>query len=467
MTCHAGILGSSGADIGRTQITPSECGTCHIGAPPEGKVIPGFEESRHDCVLLGAFPHAAHCDEDAANKDPTIKAQGCLACHTAVEDGRTYGLQEKFRTDRYQACEDCHGKLGDEWVLRDESNQPDHGKVDSCSACHEFGAGPMKTHRPSDLVRRPRPSAFGLVSHDHPFITKSDGKYKVDASCKECHRAGFDGGLPSRIGHKKFSHDTHLPATPTPADCAKCHGDVATAKDPAALKLYKLDACAECHKGGKITEIFPEEPTVARPVPRFPHAVHLTPAAMKHPEIASQGCLACHQPAQNGATGVGTLETALDCSKCHDHGENPDLCAGKDRAYVASCAKCHGPDGPTGQPVIDSRLHTASLTGAQWHPTPDQRACSECHLPGASLFRLQGKVNVHAIMGYDEGARDGFHAKFDRDGALKKSKECTACHWHEIMGAGDFQGDGRTAAEELRRARGLGADLNAYPGGGR
>lgn len=471
-TCHQGLLQSKGADLATTEVASEACATCHIGKPPDGKVRPGLEDEAHDCKLLGTFPHDAHCDEDAASKDPLIKAKGCLACHESVQDGVTYRLQEKFRRDGYQACEECHVGLSGQWKwprLVNTDGEPDHGKVGDCAACHEFGAGPMKTHRPQDRVTRRRPDSFALLKNDHPFITKDrDGKYKVDQSCKTCHRAGIDGGLPSRIGNKRFSHDTHLPANPTPADCNQCHGGVDRAADPASLLLYDETACAECHRGGKVTPVHREQPVEQRSVPRFPHQLHLTANAKKLDEkIRTMECLACHEPAQNGETDVGTLPDALDCSRCHDHGVKPELCADKDRPYVASCAKCHGPDGPDGEPVSDLRKLTSSLTGAQWHPTPDQTACSECHLPGASSFRLPTQVHVHAIRKYGKPP-NGFHAGFDPNATLKNEKACTSCHWHEMMGAYSPTLSGAGTRDEQKSAAKKVRDLlQGYPGGDR
>lgn len=475
--CHGQITSAPSsrgpAALGPREVDRAACARCHLTDDPGKPIETGFERRDHACALLGTFPHDLHCNENARSKDATIREQGCLACHTSVDNGRTYGLQSVFREDLYKACSACHDKLEPNPLrVVDAAGVDDHGKVQNCDPCHTFGAGTMKDTRPSTEVSRRRPSAFAFVTHDHPVITLKGGKLEQGADCRKCHRATLDGGLRTRIGRKRFSHDTHLPPSPTAADCDKCHADVSGAATPGDLKLYSDASCSECHKGltpdparppeeRKVQAVF-DGPASRRRVPTFPHQLHLD--AVRNRSAAdfaessrdafrklSQGCIACHVPKQGGATEVGTLPEALDCSLCHDH-DKPDICADKDRAYVSTCAKCHGDAGPVvGEPFDDFREFAKGLSGAQWHPNPADRRCDECHLPGASVFERPKGVFVIAKLQYEAGS---FHARFDKESNLKvpRDQKCADCHWHQMIARKELIGSGLLESQLYRLA---------------
>ena len=460
-TCHGDLLTDPGAAIGPSMVKLDSCADCHKDRSGEGLLGPEqLERAAHECVLLGTFPHGPHMDADALNKDPALRSKGCLACHEPAEEGRTYGLQSKFRERRYSACAECHDRLEDNpLAVRDAQGIDDHGKVESCAPCHAFGDGPMKTLRPQVEVSRTRPVGFAVTSHDHPMITRRGGKLVQGEDCRKCHRARIEGGLPSRISGKAFSHDTHLPPNPTNQDCVACHGDITGSTRPEDLSLYSDKACGECHKGGELSVIRSEETVAPRRVPTFPHDVHMTAKALRDP-LLEDGCVSCHVPAQGGAPGVGTLPGAMDCSACHDHGERPEICADKGRDYVQSCARCHGPDGPEADVAVsDFRVRVTGVAGAQWHPYPAEQKCGTCHLPGAAVFNVREAVLVHADMKYE---RNGYH-RGARQASRSDPEGCADCHWHELIEKG-LTGSGKTRPEWRRIAEPLGDKLDGYPG---
>ena len=461
--CHGKILEAPQGKLGPNMVDVEACGSCH-GKRDGTPITTELKPRDHACVLLGTFPHGPHLDADARSKDKSIREKGCLACHTAVtdENGLNYGLSEKART--YAACAECHGQLDvDPLPVRDAAGKSDHGQVKRCEMCHTFGSGPMKTFRPKTVVERRRPSRFVLVSNDHPFITLKDGKYEQGGGdCRKCHRADVEGGLPTRIGKKPFSHDSHLPANPTDADCATCHADVAGAATPGDLSLYSPKSCGDCHRGGEVRAVVDEGTPKRRSVPRFPHEVHLSEAARGRDAELAKGCVACHVAKQGGEPSVGTLPEALDCSNCHDHGERSEICAEKDRAYVASCSKCHGLNGPVpGKLTEDVRVVAQGLTGAQWHPQPTDKRCDACHLPGASVFERMTIVNVFAQLSYDRA--EDYHVKFLSLRTIA-TKGCADCHWRKMMSSRPPEGSGLTPRELMELAKQSKDVLVGYPG---
>ena len=428
LRCHDPLLKSTGSDIGKNEVAAASCGGCHItSAEPVRPVQVGFEARPHDSPFAGTFPHGKHCTESAKTNEPSIRAAGCLACHTFDPGRDNYALKPTFGSDAgFLACNQCHWHQENLKVV-DAAGKVDHGDIRSCAPCHDFGKGPMKTLRPMVAVTRSKLRSLALVGNDHPFITRRGGKIEVAKSCKKCHLAPIEGGLPSRIQNRRFSHDTHLPPSPTTDDCDQCHKSVTGAADPGALQSFDLDRCTECHKGAKIDADELREPTPARPVPAFPHALHL-----KSDKI--NGCGDCHEPKQSGDPVAGTLPSAMDCSKCHDHGKAPEITGHKDRAYVASCVKCHGVNGlAKGQVVKDTRVLGKGLKGAQFHPSPSARKCSECHLPGDPVTASRNEPHVFADLKYTHGRGPGFHGSFDPQRKYHVAGKCDHCHWEQLM----------------------------------
>jgi hypothetical protein len=451
--CHQPLLESTGTTIGMHEVDRASCGVCHIvQATPPVPMDVAFETRVHQSPLAGTFSHKAHLTPAALARDEGLRRDGCLACHTVEEGGVTYGLKEVFKERGYQSCNQCHFHQEDRWKLEDDQGRPDHARVESCQPCHAFGDGPMKTQRWKKEVTRQRPERFVVVSQDHPYITMRGGKIEEAASCRECHRAPIEGGLPSRIGEKPFSHDTHLPPNPGPDDCRACHRSAYEAKDSASLSLYETTGCGECHLGGEVRPVFSEDPPAAASVPEFSHADHMAAEGIK-------GCEDCHDAPQGGNPDVVTLNGALDCTQCHDHEKWTARTGGKDRRYVATCAPCHGPDGPkVGVPVMDFRVDARGLPGAQFHPPPEEKACAECHLVSEPIRAPREQAHVFARLAYEQ--RDSYHDVFP---GTRIEGRCLDCHWAEVISGrriGISHID-RPAAERVAN------DLNGFPGGPR
>lgn len=450
MECHGGIDRREPLAWGAESIDPSACALCHISDGSRTPLPMGFSRRTMASRTKGTFPHGPHTGPEAASKDPAIRDQGCFACHATLEDGRTYGLDERWERDAYGACTSCHAHQGPGWQLLDEAGRPDHGRVESCAPCHTFGEGDMKSSRPFASIARPVASTFVFLGQQHPLITPGAHGPGVAESCKPCHRAETESGLPSRIRGRRFSHDTHLPANPTDADCLQCHGSVVHAADPSELLVVETRSCDPCHRGSPV-QVEWDDPAPARRVPAFPHALHLTESARA---LGVEGCASCHTAVQGGVPSVGVHPSAADCTACHDHGTSPRITGGKDRLYVSSCRHCHGDAGlAAGTPVEDIRLSLAGIPGGQFHPSPGEIACAQCHRSRGIEFEARERAHVWAELGY--GPR--FHNP-DRPAAPDSS--CYGCHWAEIMDNRPLQG----FRGSRRDAVPLGSRLDSFPG---
>ena len=424
MTCHEGIASSDPKAWGPGSINSKACANCHIADAAGTPLVMEFALRPHTSRTAGTFSHAQHLGPQAAARDAAIAQKACLACHVPVEGGLTYELSPAFTKDAFTACSSCHAHQGPEWQVKDASGVVDHGEVGSCGACHSFGEGDMKTMRPLVTVDRPVVSQYVFLSQQHPLITKGKHGEGVAESCKECHRAIAQEGLPSRIAGRPFNHDTHLPAKPTDADCVRCHTSVTTSESSSTLSVIETAGCKDCHRGETVT-LLPAEGDGKRTVGAFPHALHLTQSAQQKGVV---GCVSCHTAAQDGVATVGVLPKAADCTACHDHGTAPAITGGKDRTYVSSCRNCHGDAGiADGGSFLDQRSVMGVLRPGQYHPDPQNRACADCHLTRDLSFETRSAANVWANVLYQQRT---FHGLARPKGT---NEDCFGCHWVEII----------------------------------
>lgn len=413
--CHRTVADARADDLGNHEVDVNACRECHRTQDGSGvrfDIAKAGFTSRTD----GTFPHDKHLSAKARETDRSLD-QGCIRCHVPAEVNGlpSYGLKPFTGPDHYQTCLECH--------FHKKQEITDHGTIDGCMNCHDLSGRDMKTNRPVATVARPRPVRYEVRAQAHPLITGGG----PDAACKDCHRAKVPE-LPSRIGTKVFSHDTHLPADPKPADCLECHVRVGTTSGPAspAVDFYAPEsACRKCHLGDGLRTV--PAAAMERTVPVFPHDKHLGESARaKDARIRDLGCVACHVPAQNGEPGVGTTPEAAACTLCHDHGERKEITGGKDRGYVSQCQSCHHRGVPDrGFEQKDARVVVQGTLSPQYHP--DSKACRECHavVPppefrqrGPATYRVFGEFSAespHATLGYPA------------------DKGCTACHWADAF----------------------------------
>jgi predicted CXXCH cytochrome family protein len=311
----------------------------------------------------------------------------------------------------------------------------------------------MATTRPFVDVSRGKVRSYVFLGQEHPFISKGKIIEDASASCQPCHRAEGGGGLPSRLRGRTFSHDSHLPAAPSDADCKACHTTVSSSSSALDLTVIETKTCATCHRGDPLQLEF-DDKEATKKVVGFPHASHLTAKAKDGGVL---GCVSCHVAAQNGVATVGTLEAAANCTSCHDHGKAPRITGGKDRDYVASCRKCHGDAGLSdGAEVADERVAMGSFGGGQFHPDTESKSCKSCHRTIELQFETRSEPHIWAELSYAQGR---FHGVSRSKGG---NEDCFGCHWVELIDnrvPQGFSGDRSRAG-----LNGLANELRGYPG---
>lgn len=244
----------------------------------------------------------------------------------------------------------------------------------------------------------------------------------------------------------RFSHKGHL----NEAECADCHGDVATSKGPTLGRFIgKGDhgGCAECHEvdencnkchigSDRKVRLTREDRGL-----RFSHALHQKVA-----------CKRCHAAALE-ATTPGTIELAghptcdpchreardkLNCTLCHRDLTRQDLRPIGALAHSGNFVRRHG------------QLAQDTARCASCH---DQTFCSDCHArtqaPGMTpSIRFPERVDAGFIHRGDFIARHAAAARAEpmQCRQCHGARHCTSCH--------ELQGLSVTSAPQSRlRAR--------------
>ncbi|MCA9323407.1 MAG: cytochrome c3 family protein [Planctomycetes bacterium] len=453
--CHQPTAAAS-AQMGENAFARPACATCHneggVAQPIQfGEGSAHEYESRADLT----FYHLDHLSPEALAKSPSIRRQNCIACHEWKSMPDRDGLMSfpvQKQLDAYAGCADCHqregvlgAKSGARW-----SSLPDHGDIgrtdsgdqNACMACHAFGeVQSLETWRLQVPKERSRPAAFRITEQAHPHVTTQGGG--VHSDCAKCHLAEIPV-LTSRIGEKRFDHGPHLPPDGgTFKDCLECHGQdgqMTSATEFAGtdgVLTYDQASCARCHRG--VEEIratsYPSDPQRSRP--RFDHRDHVN---LESPKDGVDNCSVCHVRAKDGPHLDGRdfsyADQTLDCRACHDHEKYPARTGGGpghehvDEAYVQSCTECHEKHEP-GAPapgVVYTASHPAihGMRGKQFHPSPRDQACADCHLlEPVSLRDDYPNVVQSTPMGYEP---DGFHAAHGEPDEGRPDY-CWACHF--------------------------------------
>ena len=483
VACHANVADAvsecevignpdlAGAVLGRNIFGSAACGTtCHIQDAQKTPIEFTTGTRAWKSFTAGTFSHKDHL----GNADPkdlpelvdgraALAQESCFLCHSLDDPSapRSYVTNTEFLRDdgvmtAYNACEKCHAS----WQVKDgrqtaNSNELPHAQIrknmNLCDPCHKLGfVTDMKAIPYEVEVERLRRPVFAITSHAHPFITggakNDDGSSKVAESCADCHKAEISE-QPSRIRKKQFSHATHLPREATAADCQACHpaigetsgpGEIDTAEAP----LFDANACAKCHVGVVMPDVADQRVKVKAPV--FPHKAHIGKTL---PDGKTLDCVSCHNgKVPDGTPVVGVLDSAKNCTQCHNHGELAAVTGKVSDAYVSNCLNCHKRGVPaTGEELpAQERQFIAGTTTRQFHP-PSEGAgsapCKECHeaqIGNPTVVRTPEADLVFGIGAFQVTSGPGFHAGADDLAKQTRGIEprssnsnCICCHWAE------------------------------------
>lgn len=483
------------------------CGTCHISDENRTPLQFALEHTNRPSRTAATFSHALHLNPErptggfvksSESGYDAIESEGCSACHEPDQAGPLdFALKGALANEHsFKGCQTCHetsawapAEHGDWWTPED------HGSWQSCAPCHGVKNPSFADNRVFAEVDRTRPTRFRIESQKHPHISVQAGE-AIEESCAECHRQPVKE-LPSRIREARFRHATHLPPNAGPDSCAGCHGAaVSTAETSASLGLpgaagspvtYDAAACTTCHLGSPPEALAgPAAETTSRRVPEFSHAGHVDKLLTDGSAVS---CTTCHDPGSDAedTPGVGTRESAFDCSMCHSHAplspsgtaRAPSTGQGITATEVAACALCH----VSGLPAQGVEFHWPSarivdLAGdagnaGQFHPSASsgEGECSSCHVNGERLISSTAVTTgsrVFAVRGiYEEQQTRTLKPSIHRDGARKTPDRvnCHVCHWTNTVGGSTGEGTPPPNPETPFNRKKYGDELDNYPGG--
>ena len=456
-SCHGAIFEAGPTEVHLAELQQGSCSSCHVVNEARNGVEFASESVEVASRAFLTFSHADHLRSTWKGQLATsdgykeLDEQSCHACHQWSEElpdglggmrAPTYDLREDRSWD-FRGCLDCHDVPA--FTASDGVNQNRNwGHIEggsgpgweTCQTCHAFGNGPLGDVPRRATVTRLSPTGFQLLSQAHPFITPGEAGQE---SCADCHKADLDS-LPSRIGRRRFTHETHVPewdpSDPSSletieATCVTCHasrvfstsgsadiGVVVDGRridessdewDTHGLLTYDPTACAECHRG--VGRFLPPEDvqaeTPATSAPDFPHDLHLfdenrEPVMWPPDGDAPMRCTTCHLDTSgadplSGEDALGTLPDAMDCTMCHRHGEREDLppltqgvsmqhamqiTGQAGRQAVQACERCHSVEVPTPDvsELLVQRVRVTGRSGAQHHPADASgQDCATCH----------------------------------------------------------------------------------------
>ena len=383
-----------------------------------------------------AFPHDQHLAKDIE----------CIVCHRiddAVLQDNQRGvpdnpLRHDFTTVEYEVCTSCHVKDAPpvnmtaaqqrEW--RAEGlivTSSWHGTEDNgshCMQCHAsaerdgttvFGPEMKAVDRgdfSTELYQRERANyQTGKRSHEEQFAAHANGQ-----ACTKCHLSGAISEV-LQPASRTFWHGLHVangalsPASGNEASvsldgqagCVSCHKDLAAAS-AASLTPAGSDgsgnyhwpetseaqaACADCHNEAgtalRLTAVNNRTTATVRPVPDFPHGLHVGSASFGKSGTLQQGCFACHDFSEAAADAPfsqvpRTKPGASDCTNCH---------GGHDNIAGGDCQTCHPKiEGVSNSFLLQAKILTPPPATRQW-PAPNgfshlstghkDEGCATCH----------------------------------------------------------------------------------------
>jgi hypothetical protein len=406
--CHAEHTGGAGAvpilEASGPGEQPAMCARCHdLLSPVAGKPRRDRAGDGPPRVLeVDGFSHEDH-RRPKSGKPPVA----CAECHADPAPGKERTpWPGDFARVTYERCLSCHPDLPVPVHGRDEGGK-------ACYACHAPAATPEAITKDLRVVSLPATGSRYRVAPRRHDYAKQD--------CARCHRrevAAGDARAEAEV--RVFRHDHHLPtvdpATGTglalsEAQCAKCHGTLASADRITAAHLVDLAACAECHDGKAPEPVPPEPGAEARRVVDMAHGVHRLTFARAAQGVTegfvdrgslNEGCLSCHLPVA-GEARMGMKEDAANCASCHDRHRN----LGEGR-----CARCHMDPQHPGNWVT---LKTRDGEVRELHPRFLERGIFD-----RSLGTLRPVESV---------------AKFEHRSPGHAGADCAACHDPEAVDA--------------------------------
>lgn len=395
--CHSGIVSRMQADIVPERFDAGSCSECHSGMSAGTALLEPAPS-----LTAGSFLHGKH------------GALACSDCHAPGAQGASgelssVVLKDSSGGDVYEGCVACHEQVdqpGHTAPLRVEG----HGDLEvqgDCSACHVVGSTEATSNA---MFRALRPVAVhGRSALQHFLADFSHSEVEAlesNAECSQCHRAAPDG-VPVERSLASFAHGDHLDLGEglDGSTCARCHtamgastAEVTRAAD-LALEHRGLEgegACAACHQSAYELGA-PDATQQAAGVERlvFSHAAH-----------RANGCLDCHSPSGESATGIATNDSARTCTECHSHAAEQLVPGqkGLDLAAVQDCALCHALGVPAHGVALEfQRQKLTTLAGEFVHPELKGAHCADCHRaapraalagPAASAGAGDGPVGV-------------------------------------------------------------------------
>jgi predicted CXXCH cytochrome family protein len=300
--------------------------------------------------------HEARREEfTQAHVHPPVE-EGCVECHDPHQSNMRYQLRAEG--DSVSAlCFNCH----EETVFARENQHSPVAEGD-CIACH-----------------RPHSSANAKLLTASP-----DG----GALCFECHEDRQEDFTMEYI---------HAPAQES---CTECH-DPHSAKARFMLKAEGGKLCATCHR-----EYNPE----------IYEAIET--AAVEHPPVAEEDCVACHRPHSSGYPSL--LKNAMEklCFSCHaELGET--VTASKNRhgpVQTGDCTACHNVHGAKFTKLL-TRYYPMNFYTT--YAPENYDLCFGCH--NKDIARTK---NTETLTGFRDGAYNLHYFHVNNE----KGRTCTACH---------------------------------------
>ena len=439
----------------------SSCQSCHFDAHEDcfAEFAPNNDVSALDCnrchststfadVLEPGFDHALWT---AFKLEGKHASNACETCHQALpvpmESGRTFGIATALRDRGNDSCDSCHEDVHNQSF--DRPGLPASVlERESCARCHgqesflplksqDFDHGLWANHELRGAHARAECASCHKTEEEGADSLASATNYVqpiLGKDCNDCHADPHDQrfdalNLPSTVNgntscarcHNEesfvdmrgapFDHESWTGFALTDAhrfaECAACHGRVATSANnsEAAQSLSGQNRSL-----GKVADRFPGSTDQCESCHSNPHGNSFRAPQVPNTLNGKQGCARCHgevsfRVAQHDfdhdrmtSFALEGAHASVDCSKCHQPlRRNGRDARSFDRALGTSCEDCHA-DPHVGQfrnskNDLCQDCHAAEGTfqsGLQFQHETHSRyqidgahedlACSSCHV---------------------------------------------------------------------------------------
>ena len=277
------------------------------------------------------------------------------------------------------------------------------GINNNCKACHDaiFSMRKRVTYTMADMDKG---KSCGACHGKSAFSLKD---------CARCHKVKDVIFQVKATGPTRFSHNVHLPATPT---CGTCHPALfptGPTKPVTMAEMGKGKSCGACHNGKKAFSL--DKCTTCHPVKEISFQVKETgPTPFSHKKhIEMYQCGDCHTrlfaAGHNKRVTMAEMEKGKSCGACHN---------GKDGFSVADCSKCHA--------VKDVEFKVTGAGNAKFSHKVHMSIykCSDCH---ARIYP-QGKKKSKPVSMQAMGEGKSCGACHDGKTAFTVREDCLKCH---------------------------------------